>query len=227
MANWFYYDQTGKKLGPVDSETLKLLAQHGVITPSTTITNSEGKGSLAGKVKGLEFPQSYSAPVSISVPPPIKSPPVSNSAPHNPYASRTVYFSVENPPSQSTTPPTPLVSGTLLGMEPNTCFMLMHLAGFFFFPAAIILWAVAKDKDVRADIHGKHIFNWLLSLLIYTVVGCILCIVIIGIVLIVALGVCCPVFSIIAAIKASKGEVWKYPYSITFFRTDVVSNLTQ
>jgi uncharacterized Tic20 family protein len=226
MTNWYYYDQAGKKCGPVDSGTLKTLAQHGIITPATTILTEDGKGSLAGKVKGLEFPQPYSAPASVSVPPPVTSYPVSGSASHAPYASP-VYFPAENPPSQSTVSQTPSVNGTLLGMEPNTCFMLMHLAGFFFFPAAIVLWAVAKDKDVRADIHGKHIFNWLLSLLIYIVVGCILCIVIIGVVLIAAVSVCSLAFPIIAAVKASKGEIWKYPYSITFFRTDVVSNLIQ
>jgi uncharacterized Tic20 family protein len=224
MTNWYYFDATGKKCGPVDSGTLKVLAQHGVITPSTTIINDAGKGAVAGKVKGLEFPQTYSTSTPVPVPPPVELHPVSSTAPHAPYASRTVNFATEPSPSQTTVLQNPSVNDTLLGMEPNTCFMLMHLAGFFFFPAAIVLWAVAKDKDVRADILGKHIFNWLLSLLIYTLISCVLCLVIIGIVLLFALSICSIVFSIIAAVKASKGEIWKYPYSITFFRTGIVSN---
>jgi uncharacterized Tic20 family protein len=227
MTNWYYYDQTGKKCGPVDSGTLKVLAQHGIITPATTILTEDGKGSLAGKVKGLEFSQPYSAPASVSVPPPVTSYPVSGSAPHAPYASRTVNFPVEHLLSQSTVSQTPFVNGDLLGMEPNTCFMLMHLAGFFFFPAAIILWAMTKDKDVRADIHGKVIFNWLISLFIYIVVGCILWIVAIGAILIVAASVCSFIFSMLAAVKALEGKAWRYPYSITFFRTGVVPSAIQ
>jgi uncharacterized Tic20 family protein len=226
MTNWYYYDQIGKKCGPVDSGTLKTLAAHGIITPATTVLTEDGKGSLAGKVKGLEFPQPYSAPASVSVPPPVTSYPVSGSASYAPYASP-VYFPAENPPLQSTIPQTPSVNGALLGMEPNTCFMLMHLVGFFFFPAAIILWAMTKDKDVRADIHGKIIFNWLISLFIYTVVGCILWIVVIGAILIVAVSVCSFIFSMLAAVKALEGKAWRYPYSITFFRTGVVPSAIQ
>jgi uncharacterized Tic20 family protein len=219
MAGWYYYDQTDTKCGPVDTATLKVLASHGIITPETTILTEDGRGAVAGKVKGLMFPQSHSIPVSMPVSPPVVPQPASSSAPHAPYA---VNFATEIAPSQSNVSG----DGLLFGMQPNMYFMLMHLVGFFFFPAAIVLWAIAKDKDVRVDTHGKHIFNWLLSLLIYTVVGCVLCFVIIGIVLIVAVGVCSLAFPIIAAIKASKGEVWRYPYSITFFHTNFISDGT-
>jgi uncharacterized Tic20 family protein len=234
MASWYYYDQTGKKCGPVDSGTLRTLATHGIITPETTVLTEDGRGSLAEKVKGLEFPQRHSMPVSIPVPPPIATNSVSGStphAPHAPYASHTVNIATEPSPfslqpqlqPQIITPQNSSVNNMLLGMEPNICFMLMHLTGFFFFPAAIVLWAMIKNKDVRADAHGKHIFNWLLSLLIYTIISCVLCLVLIGVIMLVALSVCSIAFSIIAAVKASKGELWKYPYSITFFRVDVIS----
>lgn len=55
MANWFYFDSTGNKLGPVDSATLKLLAQHGAITPETPIETETGRKAKAGDIKGLEF----------------------------------------------------------------------------------------------------------------------------------------------------------------------------
>jgi hypothetical protein len=71
MTNWYYYDQTGKKCGPVDSGTLKTLAQHGIITPSTTITNDTGKGAIAGDIKGLEFSQNL---IPINMPPIISKP---------------------------------------------------------------------------------------------------------------------------------------------------------
>ncbi|MDR2115386.1 MAG: hypothetical protein LBP87_03285 [Planctomycetaceae bacterium] len=85
MANWYYFDQTGKKCGPVDSGTLKILAAHGIITPATTILTEDGKGSLAEKVRGLEFPQTFH--VSTSAPPPLPT------------------HSVPVPPMQNVTPP--------------------------------------------------------------------------------------------------------------------------
>jgi uncharacterized Tic20 family protein len=42
--------------------------------------------------------------------------------------------------------------------------------------------------------------------------------VLIAIPLLIALGVIGIIFSIVAAIKANNGEVWKYPLAITFFK---------
>ncbi|MDR2437988.1 MAG: DUF4870 domain-containing protein [Planctomycetaceae bacterium] len=195
MTNWYYYDQTGQKCGPIDSQTLKTLVQHGIITNNTIVETETGKSDKAENVKGLDFllHTSSAPPIYFDLPAVTPSSQVQNSS----------------------------VEGTLLGMEPNDYFMLMHLAGFVFFPAAIVLWAIAKDKDSRADIHGKHIFNWLLSLLIYEVIGYILYLIIISFFVIMAQGVCSLVFSILAAVKASKGEIWKYPYSIKFFSTNI------
>jgi uncharacterized Tic20 family protein len=232
MAKWYYYDQSGKKCGPVDAGTLKTLAKHGIITPTTKIANTNGREAIAGNVKGLEFPQDLtpinipinipkppSKSVSVSIPSLIESHPVSNPVT---LATPTVRLPIPATASQSIVLQNPIVNGALLnGMEPNTYFMLMHITGFLFFPAAIVMWAIAKNKDTRADIHGKHIFNWLLSLLIYTLIGSITCLIIIGFFILIAVGICSLVFSILAAVKASKGETWKYPYSITFFQTGI------
>jgi hypothetical protein len=59
MTNWYYYDQIGKKCGPVDSGTLKTLAQHGIITPATTIETDAGKSAKAGNISGLNFLQTF------------------------------------------------------------------------------------------------------------------------------------------------------------------------
>jgi uncharacterized Tic20 family protein len=192
MANWYYYDQAGRKCGPVDSKTLKTLVQQSLITADTIIENEQGKSAKAGTIKGLEFPSR-----TIPAPPAYSDSPAAS-------------------PSQNSS-----VEGTLFGMEPNTYFMLMHIVGFLFFPVAIVMWAIAKEKDTRADIHGKVIFNWLISLFIYIFIGSIACLIIIGIFVIIAVGICALIFPILAAIKASKGEIWKYPYSITFFQTGI------
>lgn len=55
MTQWFYFDRNGHKTGPMDSDSLKLLAEHGMITPDTIVMTDSGKSCLAKKVKGLSF----------------------------------------------------------------------------------------------------------------------------------------------------------------------------
>ena len=56
------------------------------------------------------------------------------------------------------------------------------------------------------------------SVLIYSVISGILMFVVIGFFLLIALGVVAVVFPIIGAMKASNGEVWKYPLTISFLK---------
>ena len=57
MGNWFYYDHSGQKRGPLTTGQVKELAKQGKITPETKIENEAGKSAPAGKIKGLQFPQ--------------------------------------------------------------------------------------------------------------------------------------------------------------------------
>ena len=68
------------------------------------------------------------------------------------------------------------------------------------------------------DAHGINVINWIISLIVYSVVSAILIFAIIGIPMLMALGLVSVVFPIIAAIKANNGEVWKYPLSISFVK---------
>jgi len=54
MANWFYYNEKGEKIG-VTGGQLKGLAKNGRITPETVIETEEGKSVPAGKIQGLTF----------------------------------------------------------------------------------------------------------------------------------------------------------------------------
>ena len=57
MANWYYYNSNGEKIGPISVTTLKELAQQGTITRKTKIENHVGRAALAGQVNGLTFPE--------------------------------------------------------------------------------------------------------------------------------------------------------------------------
>lgn len=78
----------------------------------------------------------------------------------------------------------------------------------------ILIWQLKKAELPELDVHGKNAVNWMISTLIYAVVGVILTLVIIGGPLLIVLGVLGVVFPIIAAIKANNGEVWQYPFTI-------------
>lgn len=113
------------------------------------------------------------------------------------------------------------------GMELNTFCMLLHLSQLagFLVPLAglilpIVMWATNKDDFPIVDKHGKNIFNWMLSALIYSVVCAILTIIVIGVFGFLALAICGIVFAVVGGIKANDGEVWPYPLTIRFFKLD-------
>jgi len=116
----------------------------------------------------------------------------------------------------------------IMGMKPYTYCMLLHLSQLLNYASAsvpflglvapIILWAIAKDKSLQVDQHGKNALNWQISYLIYFWVSAVLCFAIIGIPLLAVVFILGIVFPIIGAVKANEGTVWKYPLSIRFFK---------
>ena len=111
------------------------------------------------------------------------------------------------------------------GMELQQFCMLMHLSQLtaFIIPLAglvlpIVMWQTNKDKSELINEHGKNIANWLISSLIYFISGAILTIIGIGLLIMLIVGVLNVIFAVKGAIKASKGELYKYPITFTFFR---------
>ncbi len=113
------------------------------------------------------------------------------------------------------------------GMDLNAFCMMLHLSQFagYLIPYAgfllpIIMWATTKDDSPVIDKHGKIIFNWMLSVLIYSVICFILIIVLVGFLGFFVLGLCSLIFIIMGAIKAGGGAYWHYPLSIKFFKVE-------
>jgi TM2 domain-containing membrane protein YozV len=61
MANFFYYDQTNQKQGPVSEQQLKELAAQGVLGPHTPMETDTGHQGVAGQIPGL-FPAAAPSP---------------------------------------------------------------------------------------------------------------------------------------------------------------------
>ena len=116
-------------------------------------------------------------------------------------------------------------SQPLLGLTENSYIALMHISQFagiiilgLGFIVPVVLWAMNKDNNAKVDAVGKHIINFLISMLIYYAVSGVLCCLMIGIPMLIALGIMQIAFVIIAAIKANNGETWKYPLTVDFLK---------
>lgn len=103
--------------------------------------------------------------------------------------------------------------------------MLCHLSSFagFFFPfggiiGPLICWLTRKDESVWINENGKSSLNFQLSILLYMVLVFPLCFIIVGIPLMVALVFLKIICVIIASVKASKGEEFRYPLAIPFIQ---------
>ena len=110
-------------------------------------------------------------------------------------------------------------------MDLKSFTILMHLSVFagMIIPMGgivlpLVMWLTNKDKSSLIDAHGKNIINWMISSFIYAIVSMILILVGIGILMIIALVILSLVFTIMGAVKASNGEVFKYPLAIEFIK---------
>jgi uncharacterized protein len=102
------------------------------------------------------------------------------------------------------------------------CHASALLGVFFHFPGQLfpplILWLLKRDESPEIDAHGKEALNFQLSMFIYNIVAAVFCLVLIGFLLLPLLWVLNAVFVIIAAIKASDGELYRYPLTIRFLQ---------
>lgn len=103
--------------------------------------------------------------------------------------------------------------------------MLCHLSAFagFFFPfggilGPLICWLSKRDESSWVNLNGKAALNFQLSMLLYIVLTIPLCFIIIGIPIIMMLGTLKVICTIIASVKASKGEMFRYPLVIPFIQ---------
>ncbi|MEO5755063.1 MAG: DUF4870 domain-containing protein [Chthoniobacterales bacterium] len=94
--------------------------------------------------------------------------------------------------------------------------IFFHFLGHIFGP--LIVWIVKRHESAEIDAHGKESLNFQISMLIYDVVAFILCFVLIGIPILVLLWILNIVFVVIASIKASDGELYRYPLTIRFIK---------
>ena len=91
---------------------------------------------------------------------------------------------------------------------------ITHLGGTVFsFIPALIVWLLKKDDPYIYD-QAKEALNFQITVLIAQFIAGVLAIILIGFIFIGIIRLVNVVFCIIAAISTSKGEAYRYPFSL-------------
>ncbi|WP_299802974.1 DUF4870 domain-containing protein [uncultured Shewanella sp.] len=106
--------------------------------------------------------------------------------------------------------------------------VLVHLASFsgYLVPLGsilgpLIVWLMKRDEYAFVESCGRNCLNFKISVIIYFIISAILMFVGIGFFLFGILAIFDVVVTVIAAIKASEGESYKYPLTINFIKQRV------
>jgi uncharacterized Tic20 family protein len=94
--------------------------------------------------------------------------------------------------------------------------LFFHFLGHLLGP--LIVWLVKRGDSPEVDAHGKESLNFQISMLIYDAIAAILCLVLIGIPILIALWLLNTVLVIIASIQASEGKFYRYPITIRLIK---------
>lgn len=115
-------------------------------------------------------------------------------------------------------PPAP---GGEASQDQRTMALLAHILGIFTgFLGSLIIWLVNKDNPEKSFVtdQAKEALNFQITLIIAYFISGILTLVLIGFLLLAALGIGNLVLCIIAAMKANNGEAYRYPFTLRLIK---------
>lgn len=97
------------------------------------------------------------------------------------------------------------------------------LLGFLGIPLAnviapLVIWQMKKDELPFAAAEAKEALNFQITVMIYLVISAVLCVLLIGFILLPAVGIFALVMTIIAGIKANEGTAYRYPLTLRLVR---------
>lgn len=106
----------------------------------------------------------------------------------------------------------PMQPGVVSPSDARMWSLFAHLGGIFFgFVPALVIYLIYKDRDPFIRRHSAQALNFQIVATIAYAISWVLLVVLIGLLLLPAVGIAVLVFSILAAIAANKGEDYTYP----------------
>jgi len=93
--------------------------------------------------------------------------------------------------------------------------MLSHLGGTLFtvFPS-LIIWLVKRDDSPYINEQAREALNFQITVLIAQMISAVLVVILIGALLMGVIWLLNLIFCVLAAIAASKGENYRYPFTL-------------
>lgn len=89
----------------------------------------------------------------------------------------------------------------------------IYIISFFTaFIGPLVIWLIKKDDSPYVDYHGREYLNFFISYTVYSIISGILVLVLIGVLLLWVIGIMLVVFTIIGAIKAFEGKMYRMPF---------------
>lgn len=114
------------------------------------------------------------------------------------------------------TPQPPVAAAAPLSDSDARLYATIAHGGNILFPAVapLIMWLIGKDKSTFVDTEGKEALNFGILAVIVYVVSSFLMFILIGFLTWAAMAVIALIFGIQGAMKANKGENYRYPFSL-------------
>lgn len=93
--------------------------------------------------------------------------------------------------------------------------VLTHLGGTVFsIVPGLIVWLLKREDNAYIAEQAKEALNFQITVLIAQIISCILMVILIGFLLVAMVWLLNIIFCILAAVAASKGETYRYPFSL-------------
>lgn len=112
--------------------------------------------------------------------------------------------------------PTPDSSSHLPSSDDKIWIILSHLSlviGVGFLLPLVVYFVKKEESPITAE-HAKEALNFHISVYLYALISFVLCFVLIGIPLLILVAAGSFVLAIVACIKASEGQLYRYPLTI-------------
>ncbi|MCA1745627.1 MAG: DUF4870 domain-containing protein [Bacteroidales bacterium] len=110
-------------------------------------------------------------------------------------------------------------------MSNNNWAMLCHLSALamFVFPLGnvlgpLIVWLLKKEEMPLVEREGKEALNFQITISLFALVAGLLTFILIGIPLLVLIGLVNLVFIVLAALEASNGRPYTYPFNLRLIK---------
>lgn len=103
---------------------------------------------------------------------------------------------------------------TVVSQDSKNTALLVWIGSIFFgFIPGLVVFLVKKDDPYIYD-QAKEALNWSITATIGYIAGMILTVILIGVFLMMAVGICHLVFCIMGAVATSKGNAFRAPFAL-------------